>query len=630
MDPTTELAVDGFPLDPKDPDIRFHRELSTWLELEMSARLPVALQFDPPAEWPHWLRPALHRFVWVRAHRELIPLDRKLDFRIAHLLSHVANRMSFYKPESGAAEEKTFAELALHAADIEACGAGSMFRADTAQLLLDLIKAGVGPATRQSLHTMLRALSAEDRHARMPELAWQLFLDFEDPDDGEPCPSAQVRRELRELKPTKRKHWISLLKLSPIRKAPDAKWEQKVRQALERIGRDDWEARLASWSVLLQQAGPSALERPGRILLQMTGEIRRIAESPQPHHPAHDTHDTQEILKLLREGRHAGFEKAAEYTQERGHQTEIVEAVRAYHATLHGSVTDQARRQHVGWWLWLEDVTPIQAEECWSSIVRADLRGFTGARKKAWMELIGNMTFAIGSKMPAKWATAAQAALPALDPEDFRDQMRRWLKPMTEDKPLRLTTPGRDLLRCLIWDCSLCPPDPQLDEALAWIGKAVWKNKESRDRMLKIEGPLSEVLSARNPELGRAVTRQPRPQPARQVPKTLDLHAMMTKAMSQAMQSMAVGDRIEIHPDHIVVRGERDQYRIAMDGIITRRSGRQVRVNMDALPPYLTQLMQPAIDAMDFEQGMFQPNGMRLFSLATILAHDAQWESAIE
>jgi len=27
---------------------------------------------------------------------------------------------------------------------------------------------------------------------------------------------------------------------------------------------------------------------------------------------------------------------------------------------------------------------------------------------------------------------------------------------------------------------------------------------------------------------------------------------------------------------------------------------------------------------------MFQPNQMRLFSLATILAHDSHWESAIE
>jgi hypothetical protein len=33
---------------------------------------------------------------------------------------------------------------------------------------------------------------------------------------------------------------------------------------------------------------------------------------------------------------------------------------------------------------------------------------------------------------------------------------------------------------------------------------------------------------------------------------------------------------------------------------------------------------------MDLAQGMFHPNQMRLISLATILAHDVQWERAIE
>jgi hypothetical protein len=344
--------------------------------------------------------------------------------------------------------------------------------------------------------------------------------------------------------------------------------------------------------------------------------------------------DRQELLKLLREGNHAAFDRAAEYTTQHGYITEIVEAVRQYHDTLHGSVSDQARRQHVGWWLWLEDVTPIKAEECWSGIVRADLRGFTGARKKAWLDLIGNMTFAVGAKAPAKWTKGAETALAAVGPEDFRDRMRRWLSPMApaeKAQPLRISTPGRDLLRCLIWDSLLCPPNPQLDEALAWIGTATWKNKESRDRMLKIYGPLTEVLSARNPELARQLEKNPAlSQEAKPAPKAPKLEAVLSKAMSQALKSMPAGERIEIHPDHIIVRGERDHYRIGMDGVVTRRSGRQVRVNMDALPPYITQMAQPAIDAMDLAQGMFQPNRMRLFSLATILAHDAQWEGAIE
>src|SRR6185312_15325855 len=136
---TIELAVDGFPLDPTDPDFRFHREMSTWLELEKPNRVPVTLQFDSPSERPRWLRPALRRFAWVRSQGELIASHRKLDARIAHLISLLVNRL--YKPESGTIEEATFAELAVQAPAIEASGAGSMFRGDTGRLLLDLVKA---------------------------------------------------------------------------------------------------------------------------------------------------------------------------------------------------------------------------------------------------------------------------------------------------------------------------------------------------------------------------------------------------------------------------------------------------------------------------------------------------------
>jgi hypothetical protein len=617
MDPAVELAIDGFPLDPNDPDIRYHRELSAWLELDQTPRVPVPLQFDASSQNPHWLRPAVRRFAWVRTHAALIAGDRKLDSRLAHLISHLLNRI--YKPESDAIEETTFAELALQAPAIDASGAGSMFRADTARLLLELAKTGIGPATRQSVHTMLRGLAPEDRFGGMHELAWHLFVTAEDSEAGEPSSTAQVHRDLQGMKPALRKPWLSLLKLAPIRKATDAKWEQKIREALDRIGREDWESRITSWSALLEQPG-SILQREEQILLRLIVEIRRVAASPQP--PAPQLANNGQILQLLREGRHSGFEEAVEYTKQHGYQLEMVEAVRAYHETLHGTVTDQARRQHVGWWLWLEDTTPIKADECWSSIVRADLRNFTGDRKRAWLELIGNMTFAVVTKPPAKWVKPAESALSKIDPQDFRDQIRRWMEPFKSDQPLRLSTPGRDVLRCLIWDCGLFGPDPRLGEALSWISRAKWKNKESRDRLSKIEGPLNEILSASHPERVMKIER-PAPKPA-------DPQAAMNKVMAQMLRSMPMGDRIEVHPDHILVRGERDQYRIGMDGVITRRSGVKARVNLDAMPPYLTQMLQPAIDAMDLAQGMFQPNQMRLFSLAYILANDTQWENAIE
>jgi hypothetical protein len=837
MDPTVELAIDGFPLDSNDPDIRFHRELSTWLELDKARTLPAALMVAVPApeeRWD-WLRASLKRFQWVRNHAELLAGGRQFDRRLAELIARLVNRMNFVDAGSIArVHEAELTALASQAAALEQCGCERIFRADTGRLLMDLAKGGLEPSTRTILHSMLRELAPQREWGnRMHELAWHLFLDDDDPDDGDPCWSAAVRRELKPLKPVRRKPWVALLKLAPTTRPPDARWEEKVKKALDRIGREEWEGRVASWCAKLQGAEPLALERPGQALLRLMIEMSGAAESPalasslvalvdvrwdSPRsegfwadvalrlalrlYPHPETHaairklaerpecsglpeikqiideisaagrapksdetgvdgfplaldpsltafqsridrllgnpagsppagspddslrhllpqasasnkeqllralqqridwltantpaldmrrpsvewakfsnwnnllkslrsallragagtDRGELLKLLREGNHAAFDRAAEHTKQHGYQAEIVEAVRQYHDTLHGSVSDQTRRQHVGWWLWLDDVTPIKSEDCWSGIVRADLRGFTGARKKAWMGLIGNMTFAIGSKIPAKWTKAAETALAAVGPEDFANQMRRWLAPMAPaagDKPLRLTTPGRDVLRILVWTCALCPPDPQLDEALAWIGKATWKNKESRDRMMKISEPLSNILSARSPErawealdglaaskiiapempefaqyveLSQHLGKQSRAAQAKPAPPARDPQASMQKAMATALRSIP-GDRIEIHPDHIFVRGERDHYRIGMDGVVTRRSGRQVRVNIDALPPYLTQLIQPAVDAQDLAQGMFQPNRMRLMSLATILAHDAQWESAIE
>ena len=802
MDRIVELAPDGFPLDPNDPDIGLHRDLGAWLELERGLPAPLQVAPAPEQRWD-WLRASLVRFRWTRDHSSLLAGGERFERKLAGLISLLINRISFTEPKSAHLHEKELALLASEAPALDLSVVTSMFRSDLGRLLLELAEHGTR-AAKQAIHAMLRELPPKRGSAnRLPELAWRMFLDESDPDDGGPCWSASVRGELMALKPARRKPWMALLKLAPSGQEPNARWEEKVKKALDRLGREEWESRIPAWIGRLRGPGAVALERAGQVLLRLLIEMSAAAESQAlisslatladvrwdsprsegfwaeiaprlalrlfPHAQAHDairklsarpecadlpeirrileeiqaagdsldtsaagidgfplgqdpslaplhsridrllrqpasspddnirhllsqasdankerllqaiqqridwltTHtpaldrqrpsmewakfsswnnflhavrstlvragagmDQDELLKLLRQGNHAAFDRAAEYTEQHGYKAEIVEASRQYHATLHGSVSDQARRQHVGWWLWLEDVTTIKVEECWSGIVRQDLRSFTGTRKKAWLQLIRNITFAVGDKAPAKWRKAAEAALAAVGPEDFRNQLRRWLSPMAATgnaKPLRISIAARDLLRCLIWYAALCPPDPQLDEALAWIDKAVWKNKESRDRMLKIWGPLLDVVSARNPELARQLEkRENLSQAGAPTPKAPDLEAVWNKAMFQVLKSMPQGERIEIHPDHIFVRGDRDHYHIAMDGVITSGSGRRVRVNMDALPAYITQLVQPAIDAMDLAHGPFQPNGMRLFSLATILAHDSQWESAID
>jgi hypothetical protein len=282
MDPTVELAVDGFPLDPSDPDIRFHRELSAWLEVDKGRRLPVALQTVVPApeqRWD-WLRASLLRFQWVRNHAGLLAGGRPFDRRLAELIGLLINRISLVDSKSVHVHEKELVMLASQCAALDACEAGSMFRSDAGRLLLDLAKQSL-PATRPAVHVMLRELPPKrEVDHRMHELAWRLFLDHDDPDDGEPCWSTSVRRELKALKPAKEKLWAGLLKLATTGQAPDAKWDEKVRKALDRMGREEWESRIAAWIARLRGSEPIALERPGQALLRLAIEISGAVESP--------------------------------------------------------------------------------------------------------------------------------------------------------------------------------------------------------------------------------------------------------------------------------------------------------------------------------------------------------------
>jgi hypothetical protein len=282
MDPTVELAVDGFPLDPNDPDIRLHRELSAWLELDTSRRVPAALQVGVPApeqRWD-WLRASLLRFQWARNHAGLLTAGRPFDRRLAGLIALLINRISFVDSKSVQVHEKELALLASQAAALDACEAGSMFRSDAGRLLLDIAAQGT-PSTRQTIHGMLRELPPQREPAnRMQELAWRLFIDDDDPDDRDPCWSGCVRRELKTLKPAVRKPWMGLLKLAPTGPAPDAKWDEKTKKALDRIGREEWEGRIASWLARLQGSEPAALERPGQVLLRLAIEMSGAVGSP--------------------------------------------------------------------------------------------------------------------------------------------------------------------------------------------------------------------------------------------------------------------------------------------------------------------------------------------------------------
>jgi hypothetical protein len=366
--------------------------------------------------------------------------------------------------------------------------------------------------------------------------------------------------------------------------------------------------------------------------------------------------DISSIVELLGQGGFAAFERAAAFTKEHGYHLEIVNAVRKFEKTLYGSIADQTMRRHVSWWLWLEDCAPIDDGECFSSVIRRDLRTMPAEKKKAWLAVLSNMTFAIGGKAPAKWAKPAKKALDALGADEFHSRIRAWFSVFRGEKPLNASTAGTDLLRCLIWDYALMPAEPRTDEAYSWIGKAKWKNNKARDRVLKTLAPLCDLLVERNPDmawetLDSLVAGSVIEERSREHETYLDLCRRLNRPQRQARAGASTqpanplapavllkkvfkhlpgGDRIEVGDSHILVRGELDEYRIAFDGHITRRSGRTVRIDMDSVPSPLSGILQSGIDAADLQVGMFGVNLQRIAVAVWILSQDRHWEAAIE
>lgn len=366
--------------------------------------------------------------------------------------------------------------------------------------------------------------------------------------------------------------------------------------------------------------------------------------------------EVAEIAACVRQGSFASFERAEKFTSANGYHPEIVEAVKEFHKTLHGAAADQTMRRHVGWWLWLDDVTPIDASECFTSAIREDLRKMTPNQKKKWIGLLSNMTFVNSAKVPAKWSKGSAKALKAVGAEEFYSRIPKWFAAFSEEKPLNLSTAGTYLLRCLIWDYALLPAEEATTAAFASIGNAKWKNKAVRDRLSKVMIPLTDLLAPRNPELAwqaldgliankviwegskehgiylelserfGKVVRGGGAKPPEPLIKSPTDPAEMLRLMCKQMPSWQA---VSVASDHILVKGELDEYRVGFDGRITRRSGVSVHLDLEALPPYLSGLWQPTIDETDLQNGMFGVNIYRIMLAVQILSDDKLWEIAI-
>jgi hypothetical protein len=830
MDTGIDLSVDGYPLDPADPDVKYHRELGYWLETGNRSSSPVALREGPPEEWWRWIQSILRRLDWLGRNAELLPERDRWTSALAHLFTLLLNKVRF-SGQSKKLPEETVIAIALAIGPLEKLWP-SIGNHDALALVHEYAKTNPRTARlREALHKMLRELAptAQNYRTSSRELAWMLFLDDDDSDDGDPCWSAFARREISSLKPAQRKKWIRLLNLAPVNdKRPSESWEERLRKAVATIGSEDLGSHLLVWRGLFTSPEPVWLEFAGAVLLRLLIEMTALepsgeliaatsapaqaqwegtrslelwkqllprytdvmfqnpacrgaivalaaqpyaAEAPAvtsameellklgPVEPAAGIDgfelqgdqaqvridrylrsmdaqaasqardplvyllpertemarrellqaidrriewlsgrmpkrtelprfflaesnpqpvmefariamwksrleqvrsellrggvavDVQELAALLRKGSWAAYDRIVEYTSDHGYEAELTQAVREFYQTLHGSVADQTKRRQVGWWLWLENVTPIDAKECWSNAIRADLRAFLEPRRQAWRRLFQNVSFADTSKIPAKWIKAAKPLLAAVGEADFGAMVRAWMEPFRDTgRPLALTAPGRDALRLLIWYSSLCRPNPALDEALAWIGQAKWKNKKSAELLGRIVGPLTEVLCVRSPErawealdglvqnrllvdaqyreyakyreLSATLGKQAREaSPAKQADPAIEPRDVLRKLL----KALPGAERAEMNDDHILVHGELDDYRVSFAGEVTRRDGRQVSIDLDQLPPAVRQTWQSSMDALDLRYGPFQPNPMRAALYVVLLAKDREF-----
>jgi len=206
-------------------------------------------------------------------------------------------------------------------------------------------------------------------------------------------------------------------------------------------------------------------------------------------------------------GRMKVFELSRQYVAEHGWDAELVAALEKWVSTIGTSQTDHEHRAKVNWFLWFEDVAPVQLEACWSHGMKRDLRAMQPEERANWMALLDNHTFIVTDRPPKKWFPPAEAAFKKLGAAAFRKRFVAWFAPFGKPEPLSLTITGRNILRLLMW-YALVARDRAVDKALAGFAKARWKTKEIEKRAAQAEMAFSYVLAERAPEVALPILKE--------------------------------------------------------------------------------------------------------------------------
>ena len=112
------------------------------------------------------------------------------------------------------------------------------------------------------------------------------------------------------------------------------------------------------------------------------------------------------------------FELCQKYVAKHGWHVDLVEPFRRFIPRL-GVPCNQTENARAEWFLWFEDVAPIDVNTCWSYRVKKDLRSMPPEAAAAWRALLDNTTFMVTGTPTAKWMKAAESCFQGSALPDF-------------------------------------------------------------------------------------------------------------------------------------------------------------------------------------------------------------------
>jgi len=192
------------------------------------------------------------------------------------------------------------------------------------------------------------------------------------------------------------------------------------------------------------------------------------------------------------------FELCQKYVAKHGWHADLVAPFREFIPRL-GLPCNQTECSRAEWFLWFENVAPIEVDACWSYRVKKDIRSMPPKEAAAWRALLDNTTFIITGTPTGKWMKAAEGLFPKVGVARFRGRFVKWFEPFAKGEPLRITITGRNMLRVLMW-YALLAKDDTVDQALLGFANARWQTKQFAQRVAQAEMAFSYVLGQRKPK----------------------------------------------------------------------------------------------------------------------------------